>query len=533
MQKQKLANPILTTDVFKNRAHQPQVVIDHALFKTPRLITKIFPSIGLPNFKEDANIEKCLFDIKKEGTYVHNLIRIMASMVSAARIEINNQTDRIQFLATKEEREKSRDKFFEMCKTSSILQELFSCIDPVNTDNVNDLIQMAEGKVVLKLQKDISDGSGKYAFRKGESLIKLIGKVKERCAAFGVEVATIDNTNEFKTFCKENIPNKRYSIIFSSDGEDGAWDLATMSMRGDWSSCQRWEGEYPRCLIGSILSKYIGIVYLTSGVMNSSTEKNGNRGNLGTKMMRRCIVRYAIDIDSDHDSKGCRPGAGKPCILIEKMYPDLDKDILSLFIAAIKQKSNLPVYYSPDLGNRLRHIYIPQEKIHEELSDRDLSYQDAPLKRKQDINVFMFSNSKEEVEREVRGFNVNLSNFLARKLEQIYSGYLSVNDEVRKIVSNIRMNTQFTTFCDQLVHQLLGVFRAPSSTSFTSSKLYYRQYLREILIKRKQMFFSAQKTLTEFIAQNTSRKIDANVFIEYVMSILVEFTKLEARKMVS
>lgn len=532
MQRTKLANPIHSTDLFKDRAHKPPQIVLDQLLKTKRLITKVFPSIGLPNFKEEANIEKCLFDTKKEGTYVYNLIRLIATMVSQARVEVNNQTDMIQLLSSKEEREKNRDKLLELCRLSGTLNELSNCIDPTNTDNINDLIQMAEGKVEIKIQKDIPDGQGKNAFRKGERLVKIIGKVREKCASFGIEVASIDNTHEFKTFCKENIPNKRYSVIFSSDGEDGAWDLATMSMRSDWKSCQRWEGEYPRCLVGSILSKYIGIIYLTSGVLNSGTEGNGNRANLGTKMMRRCIVRYAIDMDPD-DKTGVRSGAGKPCILVEKMYPDTDKDILNLFMTTLKAKSSLPVYFSPELGNRLRHIYIPHEKIREELSDRDLSYQDAPLKSKQDINVFLFSNAKEEVEREIRGFNVNLSIFLARKLEHIYSGYLPVNDEVKKIVSNIRMNTQFTTFCDQLIGYLISSFRAPSSLSFTSSKLYYKRYLREMLIKRKQMFASAQKSLAEYIAANTSRQINTSVFVDFVMGVLVEFTKLEARKMVS
>ena len=111
---------------------------------------------------------------------------------------------------------------------------------------------MTEGKVVLKLISSIPDEKeGKNIFRRDEPLFRIFNAVKERCLTLGIPLLNLETTEPFKIFSKENMPNKDYSMLFSSEGEAGAWDIATMSMRGI-RSCQRWDGEYPRCLIGSI-----------------------------------------------------------------------------------------------------------------------------------------------------------------------------------------------------------------------------------------------------------------------------------------
>lgn len=496
----------------------PDFIKNHAIFRNPVKVQKVFPSIGLPNFKEKANIEKCMVDVKKEGSYVHNLMKTMSDLVNAARDGLNYKADRFQYLETKAARDAARGKLSELYNFGNILTNLSSCIDPYNKDTLAGAVQVSEGKIVLRLTKDILDSNNKVVFRKDEALFKIFNKVKDKCTAFDVPFSNLEQMDTFKTFSKENIPNKEFCIVFSSEGSEGAWDLVTMSMRGI-KSCQRWDGEYPRCLIGSILSKFVGIIYLTSGV---ASDAQGPFTNLGTKMMRRCVIRYAIDADEE-----------KPCILIDKMYPEIDKDILSLFVSTIKSKTELPVYYAQDLGNKLRHIYIPSEKIREEILDREWSYQDTPLKSKHDLNVFILNHNKEEVERNLKAFSVNMSLFLANRMEDVYNLNASVNPEVLKTINNIRMNTPFTTFCTTAVSYVMNGFRAPSSNGFTNSRAYYKKYLMNFLLKRKQIATSCQPNLHTLFTQNTSRTFDSAVLTDYIFLVIAEFVKLEIKKIIN
>lgn len=508
----------ISTDLFKGK-NIPDFLKNHSLFRNPVPVPKVFPSIGMPNFRDKANIDKCLVDVRKEGTYVHNLLRIMVDISTGARDNVSHQADKLQYLDSKEMREKERTRLNELYNVSNLLSTLATCVDPYSPDVLTSAVQTAEGKIALKLIRDCIDNNGKIVFRKDESLFKVFNKVKEKCTTYNVPFTNLEGTEQFKIFSKENIPNKEFSIIFSSEGEEGAWDIATMSMRGI-KSCQRWDGDYPRCLIGSILSKFVGIIYLTSGVQSDPI---AGFANLGTKMMRRCVVRYAVDADE-----------GKPCILLDKMYPEVDKDVLSLFVTSIKSRTTLPVYYSQDLGNKIRHIYLPSEKIRDGISDRDWSYQDTPLKSKHDLNIYILTHNKEEVEREVRGFRVNLALFLARRMEAVFSGDSQISDqEVKKTISNIRMNTSFTPFCESLAGFVLNSFRAPASNGFANSRAYYRKYLMELLMKRKDVLTSCQLNIGNLLQQNTSRSVDTPAFVKYIFTLVAEFAKLEISNLIN
>jgi hypothetical protein len=208
--------------------------------------------------------------------------------------------------------------------------------------------------------------------------------------------------------------------------------------------------------------------------------------------------------------------------------------VLSIFVNAIKARTELPVYYSQDLGNKVRHIYLPTEKIREEISDRDWSYQDTPLKSKHDLNIYVLTHNKEEIEREIRGFKMNFALFLARKMEQIYSGDIQVSDpEVRKTVNNVRINTSFTPFCEAIVNQIIAVFKAPTSKGFTSSRAYYRKYLMELIARRKSLQTNCAHSITAVIQQSTSRTVDVNAFSTYIFSLLVEFSKNEITNLIN
>jgi len=75
---------------------------------------------------------------------------------------------------------------------------------------------------------------------------------------------------------------KKMSVVFSSDGFAGLWDLATMSIRGV-STCMHWENvQHRRGVIGYITEPNYGIIYLTDG---TTTEH-------GLSINKRAIVCY-------------------------------------------------------------------------------------------------------------------------------------------------------------------------------------------------------------------------------------------------
>jgi len=517
---QQLKKISVSTELFKDKTI-PAFIRDHSLFRTPTKISKIFPSIGLPNFCDKVKIDKPFENIKKEGGYVFNMLLKMSQSLGKARDDASMLADKFQYLVSREEREANRAKINDLYFMSKVLGLLASYTDPYDGVILNGTVHSNEGKIVLKLAIDIpSEKEGKNIFRKHEPLFRIFNALKDQCAALDIPFVNLETTDAFKIFSKENMPNKEYSVIFSSEGEAGAWDIATMSMRGI-KSCQRWDGEYPRCLIGSILSKYVGIIYLTSGV---KSEDHPTYANLGTKMIRRCVIRYAIDDDE-----------GQPCILIDKMYPEYDKEVCAIFTKSLQERTKLPVHYAPELGNKIRHIYTPSEKVRNEVSNREWSYQDTPLKSKEDINVYcLLNNNKEEIERDVLGFKANLPLFFASKMEQVYNGNIIVNDEIKKTIKNIRMNVAFTPFCNALTSgAIFPLFPPTDSKNYRDSKSYYRKYLMDILMNRKKVFTRATGTIKVHVQAHTSRTVDMNLFTEYLFSLIVEFIKIEMKKVIN
>jgi hypothetical protein len=129
---------------------------------------------------------------------------------------------------------------------------------------------------------------------------------------------------------------------------------------------------------------------------------------------------------------------------------------------------------------------------------------------------------------------MNFSLFLARKMEQIYSGDIQVSDpEVRKTVNNIRINTSFTPFCEAVVSQIITFFKMPTSKGFTSSRTYYRKYLMELLARRKSLQATSMASIAAVLQQNTSRTVDVNAFTTYIFSLLAEFSKIEITNLIN
>lgn len=168
---------------------------------------------------------------------------------------------------------------------------------------------------------------------------------------------------QYKRFCREN---QDLSVSFSSRGLSGAWDLATMSMRGI-DSCQHWNASPALQLVGSITDPSCGIIYLS----NKETTAHGSR------MVARAVVRYVF-----------RSYTG-PSLFLERLYLSKSRQldipnaiIQHLFASLLYQKTKLPVIYGLFIEDEnVRALYsIPQTPVIAEAETLGVqSYRDSRI----------------------------------------------------------------------------------------------------------------------------------------------------------
>ena len=409
----------LSNVLFKDKAVPDFISREPIFVSQPVQIKKVFPSLGLSNFKEITAITKPLFDIKKENTFVTNLLRDIYTLCNGYHQSLIQVIDEWQFLMAGEEKEKLRDKIVELNNFAQCLIGLSAQLSPYTQDIYN-IPRIEEGKISLKISADLLSTEGKLLFKKDVSLFKVYSKIITKLKDFGIKVQELDTLPTFKIFSKENVSCKDYSIIFSSDRQEGAWDLLTMSMRGI-RSCQRWDGEHRQCVIGSIVSKFIGIIYITSG---------HDVDGLGAKMLKRCIVRYVIDSDTK-----------KPAIILDKMYPDFDEDILKAFMDSISKKTSIPVYYGPKLGKLIRSFYLPYEEMRANFTEAKWSYQDINIKSKFDKELNSYVNQLECLRAEVDTFYDAFKVYLVKQIVDINSNKTEGFNDIKPILRDLQSSS--------------------------------------------------------------------------------------------
>lgn len=167
--------------------------------------------------------------------------------------------------------------------------------------------------------------------------------------------------------CEKNIGDGR-KIVFSGSGNKALWDIATMSTGRGISSCQNWNNEHSKSLIGSMIDPYCGIIYIT----------DGNKLRKGTHMLARAIVRFVVNRKTH-----------EPSLLIERIYPyELNfnrsyigdyystnrySDTFKLFSNFLKEKTKLPIVIG---GSR---NFIPLTNAVARLSAGQKSYRDSGI----------------------------------------------------------------------------------------------------------------------------------------------------------
>jgi hypothetical protein len=379
-------------DIFKDKKY-PKWFIEHPIFNDVKEIKKVFPSIGLSNSETEIDLDNGQPALKSAITLIAGISKRLK--------------DRKTLLQAHSKKELNIDQKAKIDRCINILSELVSLLS-----KKNQLVSTNNGRVVIKLPKDlILKGEEKPIFRAEEGLFRVYNKLNDLHKETNlVGMPKLESLRSFKTFSAENIPNNKFKIVFSSNGKQGAWDIATMSMRGV-SSCQSWTGQYSHCLIGSVLDPFVGIIYLTSG----------NKYNAyGSKMIKRSIVRFVINEETK-----------KPYLLMDNIYPSEDKKIVEYFISFLKEKTNnkFDVVYGPTSKHELiKNSYLPLTPIRKKLAETnsreddeyydDLStlqsYQDLKIKNKKqgcnDKHSALFEkNSKKKADKFVQNFSAALS----------------------------------------------------------------------------------------------------------------------------
>jgi hypothetical protein len=330
--------------IINSKKPYPDWLKGHAVFKNMGKIDKIFPRIGLPNFRETADIMNTAEAKNDAINLVSNLNQHMLTARNAAYTKLN------EALLSKDATRA------ELCnKLQSIINIVGSLTWAIS---FQDYITFDGGKINLKLRCDVFNGDKNPVLRKDESILRAVGKVREMCITANIPFVEIDKIQEFKNFSRTNIPNKKYMVVFSSTGEDGAWDMATMSMRGI-QSCQAWTSPQSRGLIGSLSSKFVGVMYIAS---------DQDIPGYGSKMMNRSVVRFAIHTKTK-----------RPALLIDRMYPAENKDTVECFKKILHEKTGLDVVYAASNTNDYYNYYIPDEPSNKLLAPGETSYMDTKI----------------------------------------------------------------------------------------------------------------------------------------------------------
>jgi hypothetical protein len=333
--------------IINGKRKYPEWLKNHQVFKDMNKIDKVFPKIGLPNFREPCEIMNTA-EAKTSAIYLGNRIK---SEMSSAKTRLFSSLE-VALKST----EKNRN---EVCCS---IQSMISLIDTLcYSFNLNDYVKVEDGKVVMRLRSDLFNGNKNPVFRKDEAVLRVAGKIWAELDTLGVKLTKLDQYQEFKDFSRVNLPNKKYTVCFSSSGEDGAWDIGTISMRGI-TSCQGWSAPQSRGLIGSISSRYVGVIYISS-------DKDEVPG-YGSKMLNRCMVRFAIHKKTK-----------KPILMLDNMYPNANNDTLATFKKVLSDKSGLEVRSTSE--GALTEYYVPDESSRKLLKQGEASYADYPIEVKE------------------------------------------------------------------------------------------------------------------------------------------------------
>ncbi len=261
-------------------------------------IRKVFPQVGLDDYTEKVCIDN-------NGSKITALL-----LVEEIQKSLNERIKKVKTFLTKTKTLPKR------LSDITLVVELMAQLSGIQ-DLEKFIVYTPKGTISLVCPISLLSG-GKAVFKAGISLFKVYNRLSEMLADCKlVALQDLEKNYHYKIFSSTNLPVNTCTLHFSSSTEEGVWDIATMSMRGI-TSCQTWQGanNYAK-LIGSIVDPCTAVIYLT----------NGTPTDYGTKMVRRSLVRYVHNVTN-----------GKPCLVIERMYPAFDQGSLDIFINSLSSR---------------------------------------------------------------------------------------------------------------------------------------------------------------------------------------------------
>jgi hypothetical protein len=348
------------------------------------------------------------------------------------------------------------------------------------------------GKAVLINQ--IASEDKKFRIDAGTSVIKAYNKVKDAAIKLGINAANIETTQEFKNYSKRGSGD--LNVVFSTNPTD----IAAMSSRSDWGSCQSLydeegkitgEGGLNVCVIGSTLSKFIGIIYITTG--ESFQER-------GEKMAARSLVRFVIDIKNN-----------KPAIIIDKMYPNYNYTYAHFMEETLSKHSSIPVIDSTKTSEPQRFL-LPKENI-PEVKQHEQSYLDDPKKfsipaeEQEEVN-FPVENPKEFI----GSYSFDLIEYIATQLTNFILSTLK--PRIREEENDLLMN-DIRQFLIQFVGKLLENLRNKILTHYKKTNKPFSSNLLKSIINKELR--KTHKMLVEHFINQYKAPASSSATFQYVL----------------
>jgi len=285
-------------------------------------IFKIFSIFGLNDFRESFEDPSSLEDFKDALiSHISNVVRAAGNVETPA----GNQLEQVAY---------------------KLLREL-----------MNPSV-WAGGKHRITTQ--LASEDKKLRIDPGTSVIKAYNTIRVHAGNVGIAIPGVEGMQEFRDYSKRG----GFTVVFSSKPED----IAAMSSRSDWENCQTLDVTQGlnACVVGSTLSKFVGVAYITKG------EAYAERGE---KMLARCLIRFVVDRKNN-----------KPALIIDKMYPGYNTQFVQAITAALQKRTQVPVHdinkYNMDTGvepseEDVMRFETPREKI-PGVMEHERTYRDIP-----------------------------------------------------------------------------------------------------------------------------------------------------------
>lgn len=347
---------ITTPETLKGKKF-PTFIREHLIFKAYPNVDKIFPKLGLKNAKEKVG-NPSQEDLKRVGrAAIKNLI----TLINERKSHLRNVSSQMYQSVYDYSYGYSRGSYVERPqewkdKKRAALTILTNLTRALNT-NPDSFIKIKNKKVSLKLPRAFAGGN--FSIVKGRDVFNELHRLNTAVHDRDFPSLTV---NRKKVMGPTDTLPVNANVVFSSEGKEGMWDIATMSMRGI-SSCQRWSAGHRHCLIGSMIDPYTGVIYLSQG-----------KTKYGSKMKRRAVVRLVLHRKTR-----------KPALMIERIYPhDYDhgtKDIATreLFAKFLKKKTNDKYAIVYGDSSEAKKYFIPLSEPVECLKDGERSYRDSHI----------------------------------------------------------------------------------------------------------------------------------------------------------